>query len=286
MKSFADFLVEEEFILHCGATGTELMKRGGDTPGAISNLTHPEMVAAIQSEYAALGAKIILSNTFSMNEIYVQSHVKGYDWRDINVKGVEIARQAAAGRGYVLGNMGPTGELMQPSGTLTPARARSAFREQASILAAAGVDGFSVQTFYDLYEAKAAVEGIRDVSDLPILVSLVLENHGATFMGHTLEMAYAELMPLGINALGHNCGSIDFQTLGDIMAPLVAKFSLPLSACPNAGLPRTQNGIPCYDMTPAEFAQGIAYLKEKGVKILGGCCGADPHHIEAVAQLF
>ncbi len=286
MKKLQDFIKEEEFILHCGATGTELMKRGGDTPGAVSCITHPDMVLDIQREYVEVGAKILLSNTFGMNELYAKNHAQGYDWRDINGRGVALAKEAAAGKAYVLGNMGPTGELLEPAGSLTVSMARQNFQEQAQLLADAGVDGFSVQTFYDIYELKAAVEGIRSVSDLPIFASIVLEKHGATFMGHSLSQAYEELMPLGINVIGHNCGGIDFKSLGDIMAPCVKSFAIPLLACPNAGLPRTDKGIPLYDMTPEEFAAGISYLKSKGIKVLGGCCGADRHHIAAAAKLF
>lgn len=286
MKNFQDFLNDEECILHCGATGTELMKRGGETPGAISCLTHPDMVLEIQKEYVDAGAKIILANTFGMNEIYAQNHVKDYyDWQEINAKGVEIARKAAGDRAYVLGNMGPTGELLEPSGTLTREEAFRSLKHQAELLANAGADGFSVQTFYDVDELKIAVQAIREISTLPIVASIVIEKHGATFMGHTLRRAYEELKPLEISAIGHNCGGIDFKSLGDIMAPLAKEFTIPLIACPNAGLPRTEKGIPHYDMTPQEFAEGMAYLKKSGVKILGGCCGADRHHIEAAAKV-
>ncbi|MDO4541841.1 MAG: homocysteine S-methyltransferase family protein [Bacillota bacterium] len=287
MKSFQDFLNEEKFILHSGATGTEIMKLGGETPGAISSLTHPDMVESIQRGYVDLGVKIILSNTFGMNRLYAQNHVKDYyDWRLINQKGVELSQKAAGGKAYVLGNIGPTGELMEPMGRLTFEEAVDCFREQALLLADSGVDGFSVQTFYDVQELKAAITAIRDVSFLPVLASLVIDIHGATFMGHSLEQAYDELMPLGISSLGHNCGSIDCKSLAEIMKPLAAKFSIPLSACPNAGIPRTEKGIPCYDMKPEEFAEGIRCLKESGVKILGGCCGAGPEHIAAVAKVL
>lgn len=287
MKNFQDFLTDEEYILHCGSTGTELMKRGGETPGAISCLTHPEMVLEIQKEYVDTGAKILLSNTFGMNEIYAQNHVKDYyDWQTINTKGVEIARKAAGDKAYVLGNIGPTGELLEPMGKLTPEQAFHSLKKQAEILTAAGADGFSVQTFYDVEELKIAVKAIRAVSQLPIVASIVIEKHGATFMGHTLRKAYEDLKPLGISAIGHNCGGIDFKSLGDIMAPLAKEFTIPLIACPNAGLPRTVKGIPHYDMTPREFAEGIAYLKNSGVKILGGCCGVDRHHIAEAAKVI
>ncbi|MEG0874877.1 MAG: homocysteine S-methyltransferase family protein [Clostridiales bacterium] len=286
MKNFADFLKEEKNILHCGATGTELMKRGGITPGGISNLTHRELVKEIQKEYVDVGAKILLTCTFSMNEIYAANHAKGYDWAEINKAGVIIAKEAADGKAYVLGNMGPTGELMEPVGTLNAEKAESTFAAQAQILADCGVDGFSVQTFYDLAELKAAIKGIRSVSTLPIMASIVLQQNGATFMGLRLEKAYEELMPLGIQCLGHNCGDIDAVTLGDIMAPLVKSFKIPIMACINAGLPKVKNGETYYDMNPQEFATGIQYLKNKGICVLGGCCGAGKDHIAAASQIL
>ncbi len=285
-QSFKTFLAENKFILHCGATGTEMIKRGGATPGAVNNALLPEAVFAIQKGYVEAGAKILLTNTFSLNPLYAATHVKGYDWQSLNRIGVQITKKAAAGRCYVLGNVGPVGELLEPFGPLKEEDVYESIRQQAVILAEEGIDGFSIQTFYDLRELKVAVQAVRSVSALPIIANMVFTKQGATMMGDTPEKAYRELLPLGIDAFGHNCGDIDFVSLGDLLAPLAEKAEIPLCALPNAGLPRSVKGVTVYPMTPAEFREGVLYLKSKNIAILGGCCGVHVEHIAAVADLF
>lgn len=285
-KSFRAYLKEKEFILHCGATGSELIKRGGATPGAVNNVLMPDAVFEIQKSHVDAGAKITLANTFSINPIYAATHAKGYDWEKLNRTGVQITKKAAAGRAYVMGNVGPVGELLEPFGPLKKEDAYESIRQQAVILAEEGIDGFSVQTFYDLNELKVAVKAIRDVSDLPIIASLVFTKQGATMMGDTPEKAYEELLPLGIDVFGHNCGDIDFYSIGDLLAPLAQTAEIPLCVLPNAGLPKSVKGVAVYPMTPAEFREGVLYLKSKNIRVLGGCCGVHVEHIKAVADLF
>lgn len=285
-KSFRTFLAENKFILHCGATGSELIKRGGATPGAINNALLPDAVFEIQKCYADAGAKILLANTFSLNPLYAATHVKGYDWQELNRIGVQITKKAAAGRCYVLGNVGPVGELLEPFGPLKEEEVYESIRQQAVILSEEGVDGFSIQTFYDLRELKVAVKAVRAVSALPVIASMVFTKQGVTMMGDTPEKAYQELLPLGIDVFGHNCGDIDFISLGDLLLPLAQKAKIPLCALPNAGLPQSVNGVAVYPMTPAEFREGILYLKSKNIAVLGGCCGVHVEHIAAVADLF
>lgn len=285
-QSLRTFLKTEKPILHCGATGTELMKVGGGTPGAVNTMTMPEKVYEIQKSYVDAGSKISLTNTFSMNPIYASVHVKEYDWKELNRRAVEISRKATDGRAYILGNMGPVGELLAPFGTLKPEEAYEAYRQHAEVLAECGVDGFSIQTFFHLEDMKLAVKAVRDVSDLPIMASLVFNMQGATMMGDTPEACYDALLPLGIDCLGHNCGEIDFYTLGDLLEPLAKKAVIPISACPNAGAPKSVNGVPVYDMDNGEFRRGTEYLMSKGITVLGGCCGVSVEHIRAVADLF
>lgn len=284
MKAFADFLKTGKTMLQNGGTGTELIRRGGDTPGGVSVITHPDMVEEIHREYVDVGAEILLTCTFSMTEPYAKSHAPNIDWRKSNADAVVLARNAAQDKAYVLANLGPIGQLMEPMGDLTETAAVEAFEAQTRILAGGDIDGFSVQTFYDINEMKCAIQGIRNVSDLPIICSMVIEPNGRTFMGYSLEQAYEMLMPLGIQCIGHNCGNIDAFTLGDILAPLVKAFDIPLMACPNAGIPQIKDGEPIYHMTPEEFAKGACYLEEKGVKLIGGCCGVNRDHIKAAKE--
>ncbi|MEE0775835.1 MAG: homocysteine S-methyltransferase family protein [Bacillota bacterium] len=286
MKPLKDFLSEESVILHCGGTGSELMKRGGAVPGGLSCLLYPDLVRDIQREYVEVGATLIQASTFSMNPIYAKDHIPDYDWAEINRRGVALAQESADGKAYVLANIGPTGLMMEPFGPLTPKDAENAFAAQIEVLLECGVDGFSIQTFFSLKELEAAVRAVRRYSDLPIIATVVLNDNGATLMGESLEQAYETLMPLGIESLGHNCGDISAERLAELMAPLAAKAEIPLIACPNAGIPKVVKGETVYDMTPEAFARGITVLKEHGVRILGGCCGTDRYHIAAAAKVL
>lgn len=287
MMEMRRFLQSGAAIFSDGAMGSELMKRGGIVPGGISNLMYPDLVAAIHRDYLAAGSQMLLTNTFCMNPIYAAAHAPGYDFREINRRGAEIAKSVAADQAYVMGNIGPTGELMTPLGPLNEEDAQAAFRAQAEVLAAAGADCFMVQSFYSLPEIMAAVRGIREVSDLPVLASLVfgpLGKQGKTFMGHSLAECYDALLPLGIDCFGHNCGEIIPEDLAKLMSPLVKRAEIPLFALPNAGLPRFVHGEAVYDMSPAAFGKSMVSLYTAGVHILGGCCGTGPAHIQALVD--
>jgi methionine synthase I (cobalamin-dependent) len=285
-KSFREYLSENKFILHCGATGSEMIKRGGATPGIVNNVLFPDAVLEIQKSYVDAGAVIALANTFGANPLYAATHAKGYDWKELNRLGVQFEKKAAAGRAYVMGNIGPVGELLEPLGSLKTEEVYDSVYQQAEILKKEGIDGFSVQTYYDLNELKATVKAIRAVSDLPIIASMVFTKQGATMMGNTPEKAYRELLPLAIDVFGHNCGDIDFYSLGDLLEPLAKEAEIPLCALPNAGSPRNIDGAAVYPMTPEEFRNGVLYLKSKNIRILGGCCGVHIEHIKAIADLF
>lgn len=285
-ESFRDYLKSQKRILHCGATGTELMKMGGVTPGPVNNLLHPDYVLKVQESFVRSGATVCTTNTWSINPVFAAVHCKGYDWREINRVGVELALKVSQGRTYVMGNVGPTGEMLEPYGSLTKEAAYDAFRQQIEILAAGGVDGFSLQTFFQLEEMKLAVKAVHDVCDLPIMAMMVFNTTGATLMGETPEQCYNELMPLGIDTFGHNCGEIDCFTLGDLFAPLAKTAEIPLTACTNGGKPKTDNGKPVYDLSVEDFYAGNRYLLEKGFRIVGGCCGIDEAHIAALRDLI
>jgi 5-methyltetrahydrofolate--homocysteine methyltransferase len=186
----------------------------------------------------------------------------------------------------VLGDMGPTGQLMQPMGTLTYETAVEVFAGQAAALAEGGVDAILIETMSDLNEAKAAVQGARQATDLPVLVTMSFDTHGRTMMGVKPEDAARELWALGVEAVGANCGRTLSENLEAIQRMREALPQATLMAKPNAGLPRMEGADSVYDVTPeimADYAQKFAVLD---VKIFGGCCGSTPDHIKAASTVL
>jgi 5-methyltetrahydrofolate--homocysteine methyltransferase len=204
---------------------------------------------------------------------------------EINRVAAGLAREAAEGQALVLGDMGPTGELLKPVGPLEYAQAVEAFAEQAAALAEGGVAALLIETMSDLKEALAAVEGARSATSLPVLVTFSFDTHGRTMMGLKPAQAAKDIWALGVAAVGANCGRTLSETLTAIQAMRQAVPEATLMAKPNAGLPRVEGENELvYDVTPAEMADYALKFSAEGVKIFGGCCGSTPAHIRAVAQ--
>jgi 5-methyltetrahydrofolate--homocysteine methyltransferase len=273
---------DRRIVLLDGAMGTQLDERGLMSRGSC-NLDAPEAVLEIHRAYAACGCDGLTTNTLTMNRVYIETHKVGVSVRDVNRAGAELARQAAATDQFVLGDMSSTGQLMEPYGTFKESEFYDAFAEQA--LAEAGVDGYIVETMFDLREALCALRACKDVSSLPVIVSMAFQtekNGGRTVMGDTAEQCARRLADAGADAVGANCGSLDPVQMANIVAMLRAAIDLPIVAQPNAGLPKLVEDRTIFEMGPAAFAEGIAKCIEAGARIVGGCCGTTPEHIRAV----
>jgi 5-methyltetrahydrofolate--homocysteine methyltransferase len=180
--------------------------------------------------------------------------------------------------------MGPTGVLMEPLGELTQKAAMDAFAEQAEGLAAGGVDLLLLETFFALEEALAAIEGIRRVTKLPLAVSFSFDQGTRTMMGLSPTAMATAIAPLGVAALGANCGR-SLEDMEKVVLELVsAQTGVALWVKPNAGLPRMDGDTARYDTTPATMASYAMRFVEAGARIVGGCCGTSPDHLRAIAQ--
>jgi 5-methyltetrahydrofolate--homocysteine methyltransferase len=279
-------LSEPGILIADGATGTMLQRAG--LPAGMAperwNLENPDAIRALHQGYVAAGADLILTNTFGGTRLRIQKWGLADQVREINLAAARLARQMAAGdRVWVLGDIGPTGQLFEPMGTLTHAQATAAFAEQAAALAEGGVDAILVESMSDLNEAMAAVEGVRQATDLPLLVTMSFDSHGRTMMGVEPAQVARQLSALGVDVVGANCGRTLSETLDAVRQMRAAVPDATLMAKPNAGLPHSAGGELVYDVTPeimADYARRFAAL---GVKIFGGCCGSTPAHIRAVA---
>ena len=284
---FLTFIRTQKIILLDGAMGTELARRGL-TGGGQNNLIHPEAVLETHREYARCGCHALITNTLTMNRIYIETHNVGVDVREVNRAGVELAKQAVDEHQYVLGDISSTGQLLEPYGTYAESAFYDAFREQAEALEAGGVDGFIVETMFDLREALCALRACRDVASLPVLVSLAFATSadgGRTIMGNSAGESAEAIAQAGAHAIGANCDDLTPEEMATVVPQLRATTSLPILVEPNAGRPRLVDGKTVFNMDPETFAAGIAKCVDAGARLVGGCCGTTPDHIRAVASM-
>ena len=275
-------------LLADGAWGTQIEKRGlavGECPERW-NLKHPDQIREIASSYLEAGAQIVLTNTFGGNRLKLNRFGLANQVAEINRVGVELSREAVSGGALVFASMGPTGEFLKPLGTLTEAEMIEVFAQQVQAFAAAGADGVVVETMMDLAEAHCALRAVRDSSDLPAAVCMTFTNGPAgyaTVMGVTPQQAAAELDKAGADLVGANCGTgiEDMIEVIHLMRPATTK---PLWAKPNAGVPELVDGKTLFRQTPDEMASHLPALVEAGAKVIGGCCGTTPEHIQVIAQ--
>ena len=277
-----------------GATGTMLQSMGlsaGALP-ELWNVERPGAIRTLHRAYLDAGSDVILTNTFGGSRIKLERAGRlGGRTEELNqaaaVLAAEMAGERVERRAYAAGDIGPTGELMVPYGLLSYEEAVDVFAQQAGALAAGGVDLIWIETMSDLSEAKAAVEGARQATELPLFCSLSFGSGGRTMMGVTPAAAAQALWPLGLTAIGANCGEgVDLiQPVLTQMRDALAEMGScpPLIAKPNAGLPRLVDGETVFDLDPAELAAHVPCFIEWGARIVGACCGSSPEHIAAIA---
>lgn len=277
-------------ILLDGAMGTMLMNAGleqGDPPEEW-NVTHPDRIRAVHQGYIRAGSRVILTNSFGGTRFRLEMHNLQDRVLELNKAAAQNARveaDAAPHTVVVAGSMGPTGQLFEPMGTMTFEEAKVAFAEQAQGLVEGGVDVFWVETMSDLNEVKAAVEGARSVSDLPIVTTMSFDTHGHTMMGVSPVKALETLGALDVLAIGANCGTGSDELEVAVRSMREANPDVVLVAKANAGIPQVvAGGDIVYSGTPEVMAQYARNVRDLGVALIGGCCGSTPAHIRAMAE--
>jgi 5-methyltetrahydrofolate--homocysteine methyltransferase len=286
--SLLTFLNNQGIILLDGAIGTELDKRGL-MGRAGNNLDNPDIVLEIQREYARCGCDALTTNTLTMNRIYIETHNLDVPVRQVNRAGVELARQAANKNQYVLGDISSTGQLLEPYGNYKEQQFYDAFKEQAEILAETGVDGFIIETMFDLREALCALRACKGIFSLPVIVSIAFKTEtkgGRTIMGNSAADCAKSLTDAGADVIGTNCGDLDPTQIAVVVSLLKKETTVPILAQPNAGKPTLVEDKTVFDMEPETFALGINKCLQAGARLVGGCCGTTPKHISAVAALL
>ena len=285
--NFSSFLESQKKIVLDGAIGTELDKRGL-MGRASNNLDSPKVVLEIQQEYAQSGCDALTTNTLTMNRIFIETHNLCIDVREVNRAGVELARQAADNKQYVLGNISSTGQLLEPYGNYAESQFYNTFKEQAQVLAEAGVDGFILETIFDLREALCALRACKGNFQLPVIASIAFATEakgGRTIMGNSAEDCAKSLTEAGADVIGANCGDLDPAQMATVVSVLKSATNKPILAQPNAGKPKLVKDKTVFEMAPVDFATGIAECLHAGASLAGGCCGTTPEHILAVVSL-
>jgi methionine synthase I (cobalamin-dependent) len=287
--------IKQGLLLLDGAMGTELIARGIDLGKCNDNLNinSPDIISDVHRSYLQAGSDAVITNTFGANKYALARHGLAEKTSQINQAGVKLARRAGGQTHYVLGDIGPSGDFLEPLGTRRPEELRDAFTEQAEALLSAGVDGFIIETMTALDEISIAVEAVKSISgDRPVLASMSFDKATdgfRTMMGVDVEAAVSKIVTLDVDAVGFNCGTASLDEYVELAKKLVAttrrfKDDLSIFAEPNAGKPELIDGHATYKVTPEDFAIAAEKIHTAGVTILGGCCGTTPAHIWAMAQ--
>ena len=284
--SFAELLAARGVLVADGATGTNYQAMGLE-PGAAPEewlFQAPDRVLELHRAFVAAGSDPILTCSFGGTSLRLAETPLAGRAAEVNLRAAELARQAADGRALVAGSMGPTGQLCEPLGPVAPDEVADAYAEQAEALAAGGVDLLVLETFFALDEATAAIRGVRRASDLPLVVSFSFDQGTRTMMGRSPSDVGRAVVPLGVAAIGANCGRSLEDTDLVVEELLGVAGDVPVWVKPNAGMPRLVGDAVVYEADPKALASHARGYVERGARIVGGCCGSTPAHVAAIAR--
>jgi 5-methyltetrahydrofolate--homocysteine methyltransferase len=278
-----------------GAMGTQLIARGIEVGKCNDylNVESPDVVSDIHRSYFEAGSDAVLTNTFGANKYALGRHRLEEEAAKINSAGARIARKAGGQEKYVLGDIGPSGDFLEPLGSLKPEELKEAFARQAKALLDGGVDGFIIETMTALDEVTIAIEAVKSVGGgVPVLASMSFDRAGddfKTMMGVDVETAVAKIVSLDVDAVGFNCGTVSLDEYIELAEKFVSTVKalgkdVLIYAEPNAGKPELVEDQAVYKVSPEDFAAAVEKIHSAGVNIIGGCCGTSPAHIRATAE--
>ena len=278
-----------------GAMGTQLIARGIEVGKCNDylNVESPDVVSDIHRSYFEAGSDAVLTNTFGANKYALGRHRLEEEAAKINSAGARIARKAGGEEKYVLGDIGPSGDFLEPFGSLKPEELKEAFARQAKALLDGGVDGFIIETMTALDEVTIAIEAVKSVGGgVPVLASMSFDRAGddfKTMMGVGVEAAVAKIVSLDVDAVGFNCGTVSLDEYIELAEKFVSAVQalsadVIVYAEPNAGKPELVEDQAVYTVSPEDFAAAVEKIHSAGVSIIGGCCGTSPAHIRATAE--
>lgn len=288
MHRIFELLDSGKTLIGDGAMGTLLQEKGLTDGGApeLWNVEKPEIIEEIFDKYAEAGANFLTTNTFGGSAPRLQMHSLEDRLFELNKAASEIAKKVSSKYPdvFVMGDVGPTGELMEPMGTLTVAGAKEIFTEQIKALLAGGADGILIETMSDLSEVQAAVQAVQEIDpEIPIIVMLSFDTNLRTMMGVKPAQAITEISKMSVKIIGANCGrgTDEIRVIAKEMSENKIE-GVYLITQSNAGLPKLVGADFVYDGTPEEMAKYAVDMKNLGINIIGACCGSTPEHIAAI----
>jgi 5-methyltetrahydrofolate--homocysteine methyltransferase len=286
-RTFLSRIYNGELLVADGATGTNLIARG--LPGGVTAetwvLQQPEKIIQLHRDFISAGADIILTCTFGASSIRLKGSALEGKSNEINQRAVDLAREAAkVSQTYVAGSIGPLGQLLKPLGSLSVDEVIESYAAQARSLTKAGADLLVIETQFDMGEIKAAIQGTRSVSGLPLVVSLSYDRGRRTMMGVSPSQAGKDLEALPVDVIGINCGrSLDENLQNLVELRKITKK--PIWFKPNAGLPQLDgHGVTVYETTPVIMGSQVQAWIDAGAQIVGGCCGTSPNHLKEISK--
>ena len=283
----------ERWLCCDGAMGTQLLARGltSGECGMLWNIEKPGEVHSVHAAYRAAGCDLITTNSFGGSAIALKRHGLADRVVELNRAAAQVARAAAGEPGWVIGDVGPFGDFLEPLGDTTADELREVFRAQIEALLAGGADAILVETMSDPAEATVGVEAAKSCdSDVPVIVTYAFQKSGPgefrTMMGTSVEAALRSALGAGAEIVGANCGtSLSLDDYVELTKQLAAAAGgAYVIIQPNAGAPRMEGERTVYDATPEQLAETTNRLLAAGARIVGGCCGTTPGHLAAVAR--
>lgn len=286
-QPFLSRIKNQNILVADGATGTNLIARGLPSGFTAESwvMEYPEHVTQLHQDFISAGADIILTSTFNASSLRLRNTPLESKSDQVNKRAVELAKSAiGAAQVYVAGSLGPVGQLIKPYGPLTLDEVRTAYRDQARALTDAGADLLVIETQFDVNEVNVAVEGVRQVSTLPLVVSFSYDRGRRTMMGVSPSQAARQLNILPVDVIGINCGHSLDENLQNLIE-LRDLTTKPIWFKPNAGLPHLDStGKTVYDVTPEAMGMLVQSWLDAGAQIVGGCCGTSPDHLREISS--
>jgi 5-methyltetrahydrofolate--homocysteine methyltransferase len=286
-QTFLSRINNGDILVADGATGTNQIARG--LPSGLTAeswvMEHPERVIQLHQDFIQAGADILLTSTFNGSSIRLKNSALEGKSDSINKKAVQLARNAIGDSlVYIAGSLGPVGQLIKPYGPLSVDEVKTAYAEQARALTDAGADLLVIETQFDINEVSAGIDGVRQVSNLPLVVSFSYDRGRHTMMGISPTQASQQLNALPVDLIGINCGRSLEENLQNLVE-LRELTTKPIWFKPNAGLPHLDpSGNTVYDVTPQGMGTLVQSWLDAGAQVVGGCCGTTPEHLREIAS--